>query len=231
MTEFPRTVSTSALTLCLVFGAMPAATLAADFSQYRGFRFGANLSTVAEHAGANSSQAKVIHRRPALIQELEWRPQPLGSSSQPEPVKEVIFSFYDGELFRIVADYDRYETEGLTADDFVDAISATYGPAAKLTAPAKVAPGSYGEQEEILAQWQDSQYRFDLIRSSYGPTFRLVGVMKRLEAPAQAAALEARRLDDQEAPQRDAARIASEEQAAKTKLEKARLVNKPKFRP
>jgi hypothetical protein len=93
-----------------------------------------------------------------------------------------------------------------------------------------VAPGSYGDQEEIVAQWQDSQYRFDLIRLSYGPTFRLVGVMKKLEASAQAATLEAKRLDDQEAPQRDAARIASEEEAAKTKLEKARLVNKATFR-
>ena len=71
----------------------------------------------------------------------------------------------------------------------------------------------------------------NLIRSSYGPSFKLVGVLKRLEAPAQAAILEAKRLDDQEAPQRDAARIASEEEAARAKLEKARLVNKPKFRP
>jgi hypothetical protein len=231
MTEFLRNVSRSALTLFLVSGVMSAATLAADLSQYRGFRFGADLSTVAEHAGANPSQVKVIHRRPALIQELEWRPQPLGFSSQTEPAKEVVFSFYDGELFQIVVGYDRYETEGLTADDFVDAISATYGPAAKPTTPAKVVPESYGGQEEILAQWQDLQYRFDLIRSSYGPTFRLVGVTKRLEALAQAATLEARRLDDQEAPQRDAARLASEEAATKAKLEKARLVNKPKFRP
>jgi hypothetical protein len=119
----------------------------------------------------------------------------------------------------------------LTADDFVAAISATYGPAAKPTAPAKVALGSYGDQEETLAQWQDAQYRFDLIRSSYGPSFKLVGVIKKLEAPAEAAVLEAKRLDDQEAPQRDAARIASEEEAAKAKLEKARLVNKPNFRP
>jgi hypothetical protein len=231
MTNLQRTASRSTLTTFLIFGVISAATLALDLSKYRNFELGTDLSTVAKQAGANPSQAKVIHRRPALIQELEWRPQPLGSSSQTEPAKEVVFSFYDGKLFRIVVDYDRYETEGLTADDFVDAISATYGPAAKPTAPVKVAPGSYGDQEEILAQWQDSQYRFDLIRSSYGPTFRLVGVIKRLEAPAQAATLEAKRLDDHEAPQRDAARIASEEQAAKTKLEKARLVNKPKFRP
>ena len=44
-------------------------------------------------------------------------------------MKEVVFSFYDGELFRIVVNYDRYQTEGLTAEDFVEAISATYGPA------------------------------------------------------------------------------------------------------
>ena len=119
----------------------------------------------------------------------------------------------------------------MTVDDFVDAISATYGPAAKPKAPANVAPGNYPDQEEIVAQWQDSQNRFDLIRLSYGPTFRLVGFMKRLEAPAQAATLQAKRLDDQEAPQRDAARLAREEDAAKTKLEKAKLVNKPKFRP
>jgi hypothetical protein len=197
---------------------------------YRNFRLGTDLPTIAKQASADPSQAKVIHRRPALIQDLEWRPQPLGPSSQKEAAKDVVFSFYDGELFRIVVTYDRYETEGLTVDDFVDAISVTYGPAAKPTAPAKVEPRSYGYQEEILAQWQDSQYRFDLMRNSYGPAFRLVGVAKKLEALAEAANLEAKRLDDQEAPQRDAARIASEEEAAKTKLENSRLVNKPKFR-
>ena len=55
--------------------------------------------------------------------------------------------------------------------------------------------------------------------------------MKALEGPVQTATLEAKRLDDQEAPQRNAARIAGEEEAAKAKAEKARLVNKPKFRP
>ena len=47
----------------------------------------------------------------------------------------------------------------------------------------------------------------------------------------QAAILEAKRLDDQEAPQRDAERVAREEEAERVKLDKARLVNKPKFRP
>jgi hypothetical protein len=231
ITRFSMTVFRSAFMSFLVFGGMSGATLAGDLSKYRNFELGTDLSTVAKYAGANPSQAKVIYSRPALIQELEWRPHPLGPSSQAEPVKGVVFSFYDGKLFRILVDYDRYETEGLTADDFVDAISATYGPATKPTVPVRVEPGTYGDQQEVLAQWQDSQYRFDLIRSSYGPTFRLVGVMTTLEAPAEAATLEAKKLDDQEAPQRNAARIASEVDAAKAKSERARLVNKPKFRP
>src|SRR4029079_15611916 len=127
--------------------------------------------------------------------------------------------------------YDRYETEGLTADDFIESISATYGLAEIPANPANAVQGSYGDQEEIVARWQDPQYCFDLIRSSYGPRFRLIGVLKRLQAPVQAALIEAKRLDDLEAPQREAARIADEQEAERAKLEKSRLVNKPKFRP
>ena len=231
MVNFQRTAFRSALAAFLMFGAMSTAAFGGDLSRYRDFELGSDLATVAKRAAVDTSQAKVIHSRPALIQDLEWRPQPLGASSQTESVQEVVFSFYNGQLFRIKVDYDRYQTEGLSIEDFVDALSARYGPAGKPAAPAEVAAGSYGDQEEIVAQWEDSQYRFDLFRLSYGPTFRLVGVMKKLEAPAQATALEAKRLDDQEAPQREAARLASEKEAAKTKLEKARLVNKPKFRP
>lgn len=209
---------------------LQAASPTDDLSKYRGFQFGADLAAVARQAGVAPSQARVIHSRPALIQELEWRPRSPGVSSMSESAKSVVFSFYADELFRIVVDYDRYETEGMTDGDFVEAISAAYGPAAQPAVSAKVAQG-YGEAEEIIAQWQDPQYRFELLRYSYGPTFKLVGVSKKLEAPAQAAATEAKRLDDQEAPQRDAARLVSEAGAAKAKLDNARLVNKPKFRP
>ena len=71
------TVSRSALTSFLVFG-MGSVALAGDLSKYREFQLGTDLPTVAKQVGASPSQAKVIHRRPVLIQELEWRPQPLG---------------------------------------------------------------------------------------------------------------------------------------------------------
>src|SRR3982751_1251256 len=199
----------SVITLCIVFGLTSATALGTDLSVYRKFQLGANLSTVAKQAGTNSSQAKTIHTRPALIQELEWRPQTLGSSNA-EPAKDVVFSFYNGTLFRIVIDYDRYGTEGLTPDDMVEAVSAMYGPAIKPITPAKAVLGRYSEEEEVLAQWQDSNYRFDLIRSSYGPSFKLAGVLKSVEAPALAAVVEAARLDTKEAPEKEAARTAME---------------------
>lgn len=208
------------------------ASLAADdLSKYRDFQLGADLPTVAKLMGASPSQAKVIHSRPALVQDLEWRPQSLGSSPKAESAQEVVFSFYNGTLFRISVKYDRYETEGLTTEDFVEAISAMYGPPAKLPAPVKPAKESYGNQEEAVARWEDPQYRFDLLRGSYGPTYTLVGNLKNLEVPVQAANVEATRLDDLEAPQREAARAAKEQDAKAARLEKTRIVNKAKFRP
>jgi hypothetical protein len=220
--------SVSRLALVLLTAASLTA-LAADLSKYRNFQFGADLPTVAKLIGASPSQAKLIHSRPALVQELEWRPQSLGPSLRAESAEGVIFSFYNGTLFRIAVKYDRYATEGLTTEDFVDAISAAYGPPAKLSPSVEPVKESYGE--EAVARWEDSQYRFDLLRVSHGPSYRLIGTLKSLEAPIQAANVEAKRLDDLEAPQRDAARAAAEQDAKAASLEKARLVNKPKFRP
>ncbi len=230
MTNLQKATSRTALAL-LTFALMSTATLAADLSRYRDFALGTDLATIAKQTDTSVSQAKVIHSRPALIQELEWSPQPLGPSSKTESAKAVVFSFYNGKLFRVAVSYDRYKIEGLTPQDFVDTISEIYGVATRPDAPAAITPAPYGDRREVLARWQDSQYRFDLIRSSYEPVFTLVGTMKSLEISAQAAAAESKQLDDQEAPQRDAARLASEELAAKTRLEQARLANKAKFRP
>jgi hypothetical protein len=223
--------ATWALTSLFVCGVVSAATVAGDLSKYRGFQFGTDLPTVLKRVGADMSQVKIIHTRPALIQTLDWRPRSLGPSPQPESVGDVVFSFYNGNLYRIAVDYDIYEIEGLTTEDIVGALSLIYGSTADPVAPAKVAQGPYGDQEKVVARWEDPQYGFDLIRSSYGPSFKLIGVQRKLDSSAQSAILEAKRLDDQEAPQRDAARAASEQDAARAKLEKARLVNKPRFRP
>src|SRR5579872_1934970 len=97
MCKFAEIVGRSAATSLVVLGVISAATWAGDLSAYRDFHFGADLSTVAKQTGASPSQAKAIHLRPALIQELAWRPRLLSATAQTEPAKEVVFSFYNGE--------------------------------------------------------------------------------------------------------------------------------------
>jgi hypothetical protein len=146
---------------------------APDLSRYREFQLGMDLLAVAKQADVVPSEARVIHQRPAVIQELEWRPQgSLSSSPQADPVSEVLFSFYNGELFRMVVNYDRHRTEGLTDEDMVEAISAKYGTATR--PEGKIILFSsfqvYNDSERVIARWEDSQYSFNLFRSSYQPT-------------------------------------------------------------
>ena len=106
---------------------------AQDLSRYREFQLGMNLLAVAKQIDARPSEVRVIHQRPAVIQELEWRPRnALASSREAGSVNEVLFTFYNGELFRMVVSYDQQRTEGLTDQDMIEAISATYGVATSL---------------------------------------------------------------------------------------------------
>src|SRR5207244_7565336 len=88
-----------------------------DLSRYREFQFGMSLLAVAKQADVKPSEARVIHQRPAVIQELEWRPPRSVGLPQADPVKEVLFSFYTGELFRMIVNYDQHRTDGLTDDE------------------------------------------------------------------------------------------------------------------
>jgi hypothetical protein len=203
-----------------------------DLSRYREFQLGMNLFAVAKQAGVVPSEVRVIHQRPALIQELEWRPQGSFSSPPADPVSEVLFSFYNGELFRIVVNYDQHRTEGLTDEDMVDAISAKYGratrPGAKIILFSSFAV--YNDSEKVIARWEDSQHSFNLFRSSYQRAFGMLVFSKQLDALAQAAIVEAIRLDEQEAPQREIERQKQEDEANRAEQDAARLVNKAAFR-
>jgi hypothetical protein len=206
---------------------------AQDLSRYREFQFGMDLAAIAKLVDMRPSEAKVIHQRPAVIQELNWQPRPsLSSSPQADPVMTIFFSFYNGELFRIVVNYDRSKTEGLTTEEVVEAISAKYGTATKPTAEVVFSSSQvYNDSEVVIARWEDSQYSFNLFRSSYQPTFGMVAFSKRLDALARAAIAEAIRLDEQEAPQREIERQKKQDDENRAAQEKARLGNKPNFRP
>src|SRR5438045_9025958 len=99
---FTTTLSTAAL--------FTPALLAGDFSRYRDFQFGMDLIVVEKQVELKTSDVKTIHQRPAVIQDVEWRPRYAGSTA-PDSVKDVLLSFYNGQLYRIVVSYDRYQTE------------------------------------------------------------------------------------------------------------------------
>src|SRR5580765_7022992 len=102
--------------------------------RYRAFILGSGLSSVAAQVVLPPSDATAVHVRPALIQTLTWR-QPYfaaGSNApQTDPVGQIVFGFYNDQLFRLVVDYDRQRTEGMTDADMIYALSETYGAMAK----------------------------------------------------------------------------------------------------
>jgi hypothetical protein len=216
--------------LCGVLSA--SALYSADFSQYRGLQFGMSLAAAAKAAGTATAEVTIIHRRPALIQEVEWQPHPSFSSDpvNTDPVKQGLLCFFNGELFRIVVTYDRYKVEGMTADDIIEGISAIYGPASRPTAEIAY-HSNYGEVAKVLARWEDSEYSYNLVRTGDQSSFAMVLSSKRLDALAQASIVEAVRLDAQEAPQREIEKQKDQAEAERLVGEKARSANKPNFRP
>lgn len=205
---------------------------AVDLSRYRGFQFGSSLVTVARQAGI-SPEPRVVHQRPELIQELMWLPGRLSTSeADGDSVKKVIFTFYNDQLSRIVVSYDRDRTEGLTAEDLVEAVSATYGVT---TVPVRgktshVMPPST-VQDKFVAIWEDPRNSITLFRSSYLSTFGMVLLSKRLDGLATLASAEAVLQDDREAPQREVERQQKLTPENRLRQETAGRANKATFKP
>jgi hypothetical protein len=226
-------VSARILGLSFSWVVMSAPLLSAqDLSKYREFQLGMSLATAAQQSGI-TPEARVPHQRAELIQELTWQPpRGLATSRPGDPVRKVLLSFYNDQLFRIAVSYEWERTEGLTVEDMIDVLSATYGPAT-LPNPDLIPLLSRvaADSDRILAHWEDAQYSLNLVRPSYASTFGLVVFSKRLDALARAASIEAIRLDEQEAPGRAIERKKKLEDEDDAKREQARTVNKATFRP
>jgi hypothetical protein len=213
-----------------------------DRSRYRDFQLASDLASVSALASVPASEAKTIHQRPALMQELTWRrPYVLSRSTPPQndPVRQIVFSFYHDQLSMIVVDYDHDRTLGMTDGDMIEAISRTYGLAWIPTVNKTQAVTSHVEAESgtPVARWGDSDVSVVLYRSSdlYGSSsatrFRLIVTSPQLEALAQIGDAQAIRLDASEAPQREIARQKKQTEDTRVAEEKARIANKAAFRP
>ncbi len=160
-------------------------------ARYREFVLGSDLASVAKLAGAAPSSAKVIHARPALVQELEWRPRYYSGGASPlttDPVDVMHFRFYDNQLFMVVADYDRRRTEGMSAarHDRGDFCNLRAGLAGAVSA-ARDADRAVRVPRHALAVWGTAEYSVTLLRVAYPESFRLVVALTRLENLARTA--------------------------------------------
>jgi len=216
--------------LCFVVLLLAAPFLRAqDLSKYRHFTFGMSLTRVLERTDQKLADVKVIHSRTALIQELTWWPPNLpGTLFRSDTVEQILFFFYNAELYKISVTYDRTSTERLTAEDMVKSISTKYGPPTNIGLEIDSATTDrYDMKQKLVASWEDSQYSFKLVRSSFSGDFELVIYSKRLNAEAEVALAEAVKLEKQGEPQREAERQKKETDD----LDATRQKNQKSFHP
>ena len=209
---------------------------AQDLAQYRNFELKSSVASVSGLAGVPASEVRMIHERPAVLQDLNWRPSRWvvgATSTSTDPVEQIGFSFYNDQLFRVVVDYGHERTEGMTDADMTDAISAIYGtPVKRLPGGTRIASQVEAESGSPVARWGNAEHAVVLYRtSSYGEAFRLIVTESNLDGLARKAAIQAMRLDDQDAPRREIARQKKEKDDGRSAAEKARVVNKAIFKP
>jgi hypothetical protein len=202
---------------------------AADLSKYRDFSIGTSVTVVLNRTGQKPGEVTAISERPALIQQLTWWPGTLpGTPLHKDGVEHIAFYFFNNALYKISVTYERTATEGLTPADMIEALSAKYGSPASVTAqPAQNPNDRYAARREPVASWEDAQYAFSLVRSTFSNDFELIVISKRLNAEAEIATAESAKLDEQERPQKDAERQKKET----TDLELTREKNQKTFRP
>jgi hypothetical protein len=216
--------------LCLVVLFLMTPLLSAqDLSRYRKFSFGMSLATVLKFTGQQPREVNLIHEHPALIQELTWwPPNTPGVSFQSDVVRQILFSFHNGELYKISVTYDRTSTEGLTTADMIKAITAKYGAVTSSAPDTAAAIGQqYDLQAQPLASWEDSRYSLNLVRSYFSDGFGLVIYSKAVNAEADLAIAEGVKLEKQEGPKKEAER----QKKQTDDLEVARQKHQKTFRP
>jgi hypothetical protein len=219
------------LVVAVMAGAMAAA---ADLGTYRQFTLGASTADTVSQARAMERDVTVQHVRPALLQELSWRPpyRAVGDDAGAESVAAIVFSFVDNQLFRMTIDYDDSRTEGLTNEDMVTALSATYGPPSARAGATVPRPASESlDSSSTVATWRRGEATLELRHSAYRSSFGLVITSVPLEALARKARATAEAMDAREAPAREAARTKAEADAARAAEEKTRTTNKATFTP
>jgi hypothetical protein len=218
--------------IALALGAGP--VFGQELSRYRAYTLESSVAAVVAQSGARTSDTTTPYLRPALIQEVLWRaPYVRAEDGVADPVRDIVFSFVDDQLYRVKVTYDRERVEGLTNDDLVGSISETYGvpPLLQGRMVDRARTSDENVDTAVLAQWEDEASLLTLTRGTFRPQFQLTLTSKALNGRAEAAIKDAIALDSQERPQRELDARTKAAADALSATQKARVVNKAVFKP
>jgi hypothetical protein len=120
---------------------------------------------------------------------MKWRAHHVGSGGTPvDSVQEVLFTFHNDELYRMVVSYDRGRTARLSNDDVVDTFTAIYG--VPLVRNARTArnglSADIGPGMTRLAQWEDARWLLTLQHNTYSAQYQFLVVSKALNRFSEA---------------------------------------------
>jgi hypothetical protein len=214
--------------------AVQAVSAAPVYSRYRGVSLGDTVTAAVASLNMTASDVAVVHVRPSLIQQLTWRPNQFfaGRTSKPDAVAEMVLTFHQGRLARVVATYDRDRTEGLTNGDLKASFTTLYGSSMLVPTTTATRGGSASsDQPEIIGQWGDGETLVVLSRDVYPPRIKLTVSSVATNRQMQDAMASSLRLDALEAPTRDIVRRASDAMTQRQRAEQSRIDNKAAFTP
>lgn len=217
---------------CLVLAVSTLAS--AEISRYREFELGASLPAVTAVTQNAERDLKTIHSRPAVLQQLEWRPRYMAGTpvAGRESISEVVFSFVDGRLYKMAIAYARERTSGLTNEDMVGSLTGVYGPPSSVPplGPSRADSGAF-DVPIVVAEWREADATMVLQRGRYNESYSLVITSTSLDAVARKAQATAIVMDEREAPARDAALLKQRANDEREADERNRSANKPRFHP
>lgn len=215
--------------------AQEAPAAAQEIGHYRDFQLGASVAAISALTETRSADVTVVHERPVVMQELRWIPSSFGAAgkSRGMGLQQIVFSFYENQLYRLMIDYERSQTKGMTDRDVVDAVSAMYGQpsSSKITDGGTDTWNNESVAARVVARWNGAGFAVALSRWAYGGAWRLVVESTPLAALARTADTRALVLDVQEGPQREADRARRERQGKDDAEAAARSANKATFQP
>jgi hypothetical protein len=205
---------------------------AAELSRYREFDLGSSVAAVTAVTRTVDRDLKTIHTRPALLQDVAWRPRYMTGApvADRDSINEIVFSFVDDQLFRMTVEYDRGRTTGLTNEDMIAALTDLYGAPTRPSPPSR-ASADAGDSVAVLAEWRRADVNVAVQRNRYSESFSLVITSLPLEAIARKARTTALTMDAREAPAREAALAKKRADEERQSEEQARTTNKKVFRP